>query len=105
MQGHEPLPTAASLDSPSVKSAVPAAVGVGFDSGKKIKGRKRHLMVDPLGLVIMVIVTAATVSDQQDSRVIFKRLSQLPEPIARLVLIGVDGTYEGTDFMQRIEAS
>lgn len=100
VQGHEPVPSAASLDSQSVKSAMPAAVEVGFDGGKKIKGRKRHLMVDTLGLVMMVVVTAANVSDQQGARLIFKRLSGLPERIARLVLIWVDGTYDGIEFMQ-----
>jgi len=57
-------------------------------------------MVDTLGLVMMVVVTAANVSDQQGARLIFQRLSALPERIARLVLIWVDGTYEGIDFMQ-----
>lgn len=99
VQGHESVPSAASLDSQSVKSATPAAVEVGFDGGKKIKGRKRHLMVDTLGLVMMVVVTAANVSDQQGARLIFKRLSTLPERITRLVLIWVDGTYDGIDFM------
>lgn len=100
VQGRQNVPSAASLDSQSVKSATPAALEVGFDGGKKIKGRKRHLMVDTLGLVMMVVVTAANVSDQQGARLIFKRLSQLPERIARLILIWVDGTYEGLDFMQ-----
>lgn len=48
-QDHQPVPSAASMDSQSVKTATPAAISVGFDGGKKIKGRKRHLMVDTLG--------------------------------------------------------
>ncbi len=98
VQGHQAAPSAASLDSQSVKTATPAAIAVGFDGGKRIKGRKRHLMVDTLGLVIMVVVTAANVSDQQGARLIFNRLAALPERIARLILIWVDGTYEGVDF-------
>jgi putative transposase len=94
------VPSAASLDSQSVKSATPAAVEVGFDGGKKIKGRKRHLMVDTLGLVMMVVVSAANISDQQGARLVFARLLAVPERIARLVLIWVDGTYEGAEFMQ-----
>lgn len=100
LQGHQAAPSAASLDSQSVKTANPAAIEVGFDGGKKIKGRKRHLMVDTLGLMMMVVVTAANVSDQQGARLNFARLAQLPERLARLVLIWVDGTYEGIDFMQ-----
>ena len=67
---------------------------------KRVKGRKRHLMVDTLGLVMMVVVTAANVSDQQGARLIFHRLAALPERIGRLILIWVDGTYEGVDFMK-----
>lgn len=100
VQGHKPVPSAASLDSQSVKSATPAAIEVGFEGGKKIKGRQRHRMVDTLGLVILVVVSAANISDQQGARLIFKRLSALPERIARLVLIWVDGPYEGIDFRQ-----
>jgi putative transposase len=99
-QGHKAVPSAASMDSQSVKTATPAALDVGFDGGKRVKGRKRHLMVDTLGLVMMVVVTAANVSDQQGARLIFHRLAALPERIGRLILIWVDGTYEGVDFMK-----
>lgn len=98
-QGHEAAPSAASLDSQSVKTATPAAFAVGYDGGKKIKGRKRHLMVDTLGLVMMVVVTAASVSDPQGARLIFARLAALPQRIARLVRIWVDGTYAGVELM------
>jgi putative transposase len=99
-QGHQAVPSATSLDSQSVKTATPAALAVGFDGGKKIKGRKRHLIVDTLGLVMMVVVTAANISDQQGARLIFTRLAALPERIARLLLIWVDGTYDGVNFRQ-----
>jgi putative transposase len=99
-QGHQGVPSAASLDSQSVKTATPAAIAVGFDGGKRVKGRKRHLMVDTLGWVMMVVVPAANISDQQGARLVFERLAAIPGRIARLVLIWVDGTYEGMDFMQ-----
>jgi transposase len=60
-QGREPFPSAASLDSQSVKIAILTDRDIGYDGGKKIKGRKRHLLVDTLGLVMMVVVTAANV--------------------------------------------
>jgi len=99
-QGHEAAPSAASLDSQSVQTATLAALAVGYDGGKKIKGRKRHLMVDTLGLVMMVVVTAASVSDPQGARLLFARLAALPQRMARLVRIWVDGTYAGVDFMK-----
>jgi putative transposase len=83
-----------------VKAATPAALTVAFEGGKRVKGRKCHLMVDTLGLVMMVVVTAANDGDQQGARLIFSRLAALPERIARLVLIWVDGTYEGVGFLQ-----
>jgi len=49
----------------SVKTATPAALAMGFDGGKRIKGHKRHLMVDTLGLVLMVVVTVPNMSDTQ----------------------------------------
>jgi transposase len=67
--GRAELPTAGSIDSQSVKAAdTVGAASRGFDSGKKINGRKRHLAVDTLGLVLTVIVTAASVQDR-DGRV------------------------------------
>jgi putative transposase len=101
-QGHHSSPSAASMDSQSVKisSIAGYASDTGYDGGKKIKGRKRHLLVDTLGLVMMVVVTAANTSDQQGARLIFERLSAWPERLKRLILIWVDGTYEGADFMK-----
>jgi putative transposase len=61
--GRQPEPSAGSGDSQSIKTATqPEAVG--FDGGKKIKGRKRHLLVDTLGLIVAVVVTAANTEDR-----------------------------------------
>jgi putative transposase len=99
--GHDPAPSAASLDSQSVKiGSIPAALEVGYDGGKKIKGRKRHLMVDTLGLVMMVVVTSAHISDPQGAKLIFAKLRAWPNRMRRLVRIWVDGTYEGLVFMK-----
>lgn len=96
----EAAPSAGSLDSQSVKTATPAAIAVGFDGGKLVKGRKRHLMVDTLGLMLMVVVTAANVSDPQGAKLLFARLQQGSQRITRLLLLWVDGTYGGKDLMK-----
>jgi hypothetical protein len=51
--GHDPTPSAAGIDSQSLKTGILGLKELGFDGGKKIKGHKRHLMVDTLGLVMM----------------------------------------------------
>lgn len=62
-QGRQPDPSAGSVDSQSIKTATQPSE-VGFDGGKKIKGRKRHLLVDTLGLIIAGVVTAANTDDR-----------------------------------------
>jgi putative transposase len=62
-QGRQPEPSAGSVDSQSIKTA-PQGSAVGFDGGKKVKGRKRPLVVDTLGLIIAVVVTAANTEDR-----------------------------------------
>jgi|SRR5215203_2543490 len=83
--------TAGCLDSQSVKASAHRGVR-GYDSGKKVKGRKRHLLVDTLGLVITVVVTAASVSDPAGARQVFRRLGGAGKKLRR---IWVDGTYRG----------
>ena len=62
-QGRQAEPSAGSVDSQSIKTAT-QATEVGFDGGKQVKGRKRHLLVDTLGLLIAVVVTAANTEDR-----------------------------------------
>jgi putative transposase len=67
--GRAPTPTAAIVDSQSVRAAdtVPKH-SRGWDAGKKVNGRKRHLAVDTLGLLLVVMVTAASVQDRNAAR-------------------------------------
>ena len=90
-QGKKKPPTAGAADSQSVKTtAVPSARG--FDAGKKINGRKRHLLVDTLGLMIAVCVTTAGV---QDGDGLQKLLRTFGVHRKKLHKIWVDGGYRG----------
>lgn len=99
-ENREASPSAAILDSQSVKTATPAAIAVGYDSAKQIKGRKRHLLVDTLGLVLMVVVSAANVPERAGAKLVLARLQPVRHWVERLVVIWVDGGYKGQDFMQ-----
>lgn len=89
--GRLPTPSAAILDSQSVKSADQAGPR-GYDAGKKIKGRKRHVLVDTLGLILAVTITVASVQDRDGARGL---LLWLQHHASRLRLIWADGGYAG----------
>ena len=92
-QGRGELPTACSVDSQSVKAAdTVGAVSRGFDGGKKINGRKRHLAVDALGLLLGVVVTAASIQDRDGACPL---LAMLRERFSTITLVWADGGYAG----------
>ena len=62
--GKDLQPTAAIMDSQSVKTVEESAHSSGYDAHKNVKGRKRHLLADTLGLVLSVYVTSADVQDR-----------------------------------------
>ena len=88
--GREPEPQKAAIDSQSVKGSE-AGGPRGYDGGKKINGRKRHLVVDTLGLLMVVLVTAANVDDGTGAPEVLKRLST--QHTRRLDEIRGDGKY------------
>lgn len=79
------------MDSQSVKVADQSGPR-GCDTGKKISGRKRHLLVDTLGMVLLVWFSAANVQDCDAARTL---LAGLAHRFSRLVLIWSDGGYTG----------
>ncbi len=92
--GRDAQPTAGVIDSQSVKAdAVVGAGSRGFDGGKLINGRKRHVVVDTLGLLLGVMVTAADVGDRTAAEVM---LRQVANNHHRLELVWADGGYTGS---------
>ena len=84
-------PTAAILDSQSVKSAGHGGA-VGYDAAKRIKGRKRHLLVDTLGLILGVAVPPANVTERDGAQMLLARVLGW---LAWLRILGMDGGYTG----------
>ncbi len=101
LEEREPNPTAATVDCQSVENGTMVSQAVGFDSGKLVKGRKRHFLVDTLGLVLMVVVTSAYESDQAGARKLFTQAkNRISARLTRLVCIWVDAGYQGEGFMK-----
>ncbi len=95
----QPSPSEAIIDSQSVKNAAMVSKQVGFDAGKQIKGRKRFLTVDTLGLVLRVLVTAASVGEREGGKRVLKRVKRMEKAVSRLHTIWVDGGFDGNPFM------
>jgi putative transposase len=90
-EGRQRQPSAGSIDSQSGKTTEKRGVR-GFAMGKQIKGRKRHLLVDTLGLVLAVVVHAANIQDRDGAKVVLERLRH---KFSRLRCIWADGGYAG----------
>jgi putative transposase len=98
-QGRPSSPSEAIVDSQSVATATMVHECVGFDKAKHIKGRKRHTAVDPLGLVLRVVVTAASTPEREGGKRVLQTVHQMGEAVSRLYLIWVDGGYSGRPFL------
>lgn len=101
--GREPTPSAAIVDAQSVKTTLVKGKR-GFDAGKRINGRKRHIVVDTLGLLLMVLVTPADVQDKPGGKRLLTQVQQylfLP----RLKLLWADGGYGGQPFANWVKTT
>lgn len=85
-------PTVGIIDSQSVKTTLVAGEARGFDAGKKVKGRKRHIIVDTLGLVLAVVVHSASIQDRHGADEVIRCMK---ESWCRIVKVFADGGYSG----------
>jgi len=98
----EASPTAAIIDSRSVKSAEkggPASIRMGYDAGKKIKGKKHHIFVDTLGLLLHAIVHPANIQDRDGGILLLATLFGMYPFLKKLF---ADGGYQGPEFQKAL---
>jgi putative transposase len=94
-EGREPTPSAACIDSQSVKTTEVGGSERGYDGGKKINGRKRHVLVDTIGLLLVVLITSAALDDGAAA---IKLLTQISaDDFPRLTVIFGDSKYHNHD--------
>jgi putative transposase len=89
--GREPHPSAAIIDSQSVKTTLVGGPR-GYDGGKKVNGRKRHLLVDTQGLIIRAVVHPADITDRDGAKLL---LAPLQGQLPRLQHVWADSAYTG----------
>jgi putative transposase len=90
--GKNEEPTVGIIDAQSVKSTLVSSQSKGFDAGKKIKGIKRHIIVDTLGLILAVVIQSASVQDRDGAVSV---IDKLIENWTKVIKIFADGGYAG----------
>lgn len=92
--GEKRQPSASISDSQPAKTSEGGSER-GFDAGKKVTGRKRHTLMETLGLILKVVVTAGNVQDHDGAKSLLKEISTEQDVIKRLEFIGADSSYRG----------
>src|SRR5262249_60740627 len=100
--GREPEPQKAAIDSQTVKGSE-AGGARGYDGGKRVNGRKRHIVVDSLGLLLVCLVTAANADDGTTAPEVLKRLSASHR--SRLDEVRGDGKYNNRTLDRYLDES
>lgn len=98
--GRKKRPTASSVNSQSVKATQIGGEARGLDGGKCIKGRKRFILVDTLGLLLAVKVVSANTAEKADAQALLQKIwvtSWLKQLCERIELVRVDAGYQGDD--------
>ena len=91
-QGKNEEPSVGIIDAQSIKSTLVSSEDKGFDAGKKVKGIKRHIIVDTLGLILAVVIQSASVQDRDGAVSVVEKLK---ENWKNIIKIFADGGYAG----------